>query len=490
MASTISITADAVPPAPISPELITLPSELLHSVVSYLKRREVCCIIRVCKRLRSIAEEHLWENLKFGDLSGNYGADCIGHKGWGALIQRNSLSSTGKVPNIPWNWVRTVSVCGADPLRDIELMKMLESKITEGRLKPQHVELDVAGTKVTRTSYQRHITKFDCANDFLLALKTYASKQSIHQFSYSLRGGSILFYGDQPIAFENVTNLVFDGELNCYPEIMYRPAGTKSIAGLIKLLSATFNLRQLSLCVRRSTVNPLRHAESLGNIQNTLNKLHNLVKLRIGGEFFHRSFFLIPPPNLRTLKLECKVTPRWWVEFSKCPLPKVEHLVLKCDDLDFDRSRRRQTFEENAGILFDEDGKFQIEDLAITTLKDFRGVSNPSWPSDLFDLVLKRNPGLCQKAKRRILSQRVRPRLVDAVSRLERRMIETTNLFVEEYGQKLEQNMEDGELEMGFLKESLELMLKEIEDGRATKWRPAPRGKHKKLRSRHIHNLL
>ncbi|KAK6498743.1 hypothetical protein TWF481_011317 [Arthrobotrys musiformis] len=475
MASNILTTPHTrVPP---SVSLTTVPSEILHSIISNLRQRDVYKLIRVCRRIYTVAYEHLLEDIAFGRAVDNWRERGLHSDQWGLLAKRNSKIHNN-ASELPWNRTRTLAILGTEPWKDPALMDMLASKIEEGVVKLQHVEFDVLPAIIGGST----MPNSEIADKFFESLKSYANEKSINQFSYSLRGGSFLCHAKNYIILRNVTSIVYD---NGYGGEYYPPRSTSgTFGGLINLLSATDNLRKLSLCAKGLLASVI-DLELRASMQSAFDNLRNLVELKISGQFFSGAAFFTPPPNVRTLEFHCEAGPLWWFGFSRCELPKVEKLVLNCYNSEYKyyKPHLRDNggygyirYYERQGIFFDESGNFRIEDLAITTLKDFSGDVNPSGPLNLLELLLERNPGLSKKSTNRMFRQIVHPKLLVSLSRMEQRMIEHAGLLTEEYISKWEGGARGEDLEKEYLKRGLEILMDEVLDDKFKEW-PMERSK-------------
>ncbi|KAK6339344.1 hypothetical protein TWF718_008764 [Orbilia javanica] len=473
MASTTVITPNTMLPPPIS--LITLPSEILHSIISYIDQREIRRIIRVCKLLYAVGFSHFLEDVAFGDPAGGWQRSCIRPSQWRMLIDKDNGLSGGEyhggVPRLPWNWNKRIAILGTAPLKNLELLKMLGVKLKEGEVRPEHVEINVSDTLKQITTLENAIP-----SGFFQNLKSYAHQKHIKEFSYSLEGGNLLFMvqGLNLLQCENVTSIVYNNDRN-YGAIPR--SETSAFQGLSKLFAATVNLQRLSIQLVK--LRSLGNADLQASIQAAFDGLHNLKELKITGELFSCATFITPPPNIITLEYQCEASPMWWLGFSKCKLPKVENLTLKCcySDYKYYRGSRAEAYRaryEPHGVVFNDNGKFIIEDVAVTTLKKFNGDANPSAPADLVEAILNRNPGLSKKSTERMFHQMIRPRLLSCISRMENRMVEYADSVTEEFGEMWKLGTRGEELEEEFFKESLEMLMKEFLEGKAKEWVSLP----------------
>ncbi|KAK6513986.1 hypothetical protein TWF506_008416 [Arthrobotrys conoides] len=455
MASTKPITPTDTLDPPIS--FITLPVEILHFIISYANWREVYNIMRVCKRLYQVAYGHLLEDLAFMSSGEPIEEFHISPARWRLLIYRDRLGSD-VAPSLPWNGTRRVAFLGPEAFTSPGLLNMLQTKIKSGVMNLHHIEMDVSGISAYKTSPKGGIF---C--NFFDALKSYATDKPINKFSFSLKGSSVLFKMQELIQFDNVTSLyyTFDGT----------GSATSIFSRLGRLLTATPNLRKLSLWTEGISIGE-EDIELVISLQTAFDHLYTLTELTLYHNFLKDSIFIVPPPNIIALQLQCDATPLWWSRFSRCKLPKVESLTLsRASSHSYPDYQRENVCH---GIIFDQDGNFQIEDLAITTLKNFKGNFDTRGPSNLLELLLDKNPGMSTASIDGVLHQIISPRLSTIVSHINKRLIGYANSVADEYFEMWKAGQRGEELEKEFLKRSFEVLMKEALEGKMKEWDSVP----------------
>ncbi|EGX52637.1 hypothetical protein AOL_s00007g420 [Orbilia oligospora ATCC 24927] len=440
--------------------LSCLPPEILHSIISYIDWRGVNCLIRVCKSLYNVAYHHLLEDVTFRSFQDDPEEFCMGPDQWGKMINRDRLSHLiSTAPSLPWNWTRRIEIRGLYAA-NMKLLKVLQAKIKGGMMNPQHMEIDV-----TEDLNDYQTTLQPCTEiGFFDIMKSYTADKTINKFSYSLVGGILLFEIKGPIPFEIVAKLSF-----VYDHSMMRKVESKRVifSGLITLLGAAINLRKLSLCIKNIGLGE-DDTELVEGIQRAFDRLHTLVELNIVTGFLKDSIFINPPPNIKFLLLRCGHTPPWWLKFSQCKLPKIESLTLIPDDPRWHSERERERLLEAERRLkpADSSGKFQIADLAITTLYHFRGTVDSSAPSNFLDLLFEKNPGLTRASNDVMFYQIIRPMVSMTISRIRERIIKYGDSAADEYCEKWKAGKRGEELEKDLLKGILEFLTKEGSEGK------------------------
>ncbi|KAF3195451.1 hypothetical protein TWF106_005731 [Orbilia oligospora] len=69
-------------------------------------------------------------------------------------------------------------------------------------------------------------------------------------------------------------------------------------------------------------------ASLLNNLQTAFLGLKQLEWLYLRGEMFHPSYFITPPPKVKTLKIKCVVSVAWWRRFANAELKGVKELII------------------------------------------------------------------------------------------------------------------------------------------------------------------
>ncbi|KAF3131781.1 hypothetical protein TWF703_007500 [Orbilia oligospora] len=441
--------------------LSSLPPEILHSIISYIDWRGVNCLMRVCKSLYNVAYHHLLEDVTFRSFQDDPEEFCMDPDRWGQMINRDRLSHLiSAAPSLPWNWTRRIEIHELYAIANLKLLKVLQAKIKGGMMNPQHMEIDVTEDLM---GYQTSLQP--CTDiGFFDIMKSYTADKTINKFSYSLIGGSLLFKMEGLIPFEIVAKLSF-----VYDHSEMRIVESKRVifSGLITLLGAAVNLRKLSLCIKNIGLEE-DDMELVEGIQRAFDRLHTLVELNIVTGFLKDSIFINPPPNIKFLLLRCGHTPLWWHKFSQCKLPKIESLTLIPDDSRWCSEHERELLLEAERHLIsaDSSGKFQIADLAITTLYHFRGTFDSSAPSNFLDLLFEKNPGLTRASNDVMFYQIIRPMVSMTISRIRERIIKYRDSAADEYCEKWKASKRGEELEKDLLKGILEVLTKEALEGK------------------------
>ncbi|KAF3220143.1 hypothetical protein TWF192_000771 [Orbilia oligospora] len=442
--------------------LSSLPPEILHSIISYIDWRGVNCLIRVCKSLYDVAYHHFLEDVTFRSFQDDPEEFCMDPDRWGQMINRDRLSHLiSAAPSLPWNWTRRIEIQELYAIANLKLLKVLQAKIKGGMMNPQHIEIDVTEDLM---GYQTSLQP--CIDiGFFDIMKSYTADKPINKFSYSLIGGSLLFKLEGLIPFEIVAKLSF-----VYDHSEMRILESKKVifSGLTTLIGAAVNLRKLSLCIKNIGLEEDDDTELVEGIQRAFDRLHTLVELHIVSGFLKDSIFIIPPPNTKFLSLRCGHTPLWWHKFSQCKLPKIESLTLIPNDSRWcsESERERLLEAEHHLVSAGSSAKFQIADLALTTLYHFRGAIDSSAPSNFLDLLFGKNPGLTRASNDVMFYQVIRPMLSMTISRIRERIIKYGNSAADEYCEKWKAGKRGKELEKDLLKGILELLTKEASEGK------------------------
>ncbi|KAK6352494.1 hypothetical protein TWF730_009318 [Orbilia blumenaviensis] len=323
---------------------------------------------------------------------------------WG-LIQHSRNKNRSKV-KAGWEYLRTIVMEDSRSCNYSDLMELLGEQIVAGRLRLRRGVFNI--------SYSNHTS----IGFFFRILKSYAVPLSPNDFSISLIAADSLISNQmlELVSFKNLTDLTLYSSY-------YRPTRLglgSTIFGLNSLLTNSTNLEKLSLPISRfhdpEEFNPwpMENLQSvLDLLRESFRRLVRLKELRIGGLFVHPELFVVPPVGVRVLEYKCFVTPGWWTEFSKCAFEGVERLVVECTDAG--KWWKRDDYTRVGGIRWTGDGidsgssgsgsgTFELDRIAFTGLKEFKGSISACGPTNLLKLVLENNKGLSAASVKNIMT--------------------------------------------------------------------------------------
>ncbi|KAJ6260253.1 hypothetical protein Dda_4477 [Drechslerella dactyloides] len=179
----------------------------------------------------------------------------------------------------------------------------------------------------------------------------------------------------------------------------------KQIKELTRLLIRSPNLRSFRLITdsedRPYNPPPISQlAPLLKKLQYAFLNLRKLTWLALCGEIFHPSFFVIPPRNVRVVKIRCDVSVAWWRRFARCPFPAVEEMlllhrpVLRGGWMDAsDEMHYKPVVQTHCIGDYGAPYAFAVGDVGISTLKRFF-TDGECAPADLLRCIVRKNKGL------------------------------------------------------------------------------------------------
>ncbi|KAK6360322.1 hypothetical protein TWF730_006468 [Orbilia blumenaviensis] len=362
--------------------ITTLPSELVSLILSHLSLRDTLSLLQTCKSLYPPALHHLYSTLHLCDrIPSRYrGPPCppfihntlraVGNDGCRALARTiNDFEKRGEI--MPgFGFIRGLvfepevfsrsTACMKDGL-----IRVLGDRIEEGLVAVRWVKVSVWGSYLeTSDDPPTGIVRF------LGILKKYSEGKTPDDFSIILDTNFISaisqWYKPKHSIFdlidlEKITSLdlqIFlhddededgfrmpigeDAEVNegssedaegTYEDTILSTIAGKQAADLTALLTKSVNLRTLKLVTdnedRPYSPPPIeRMALMLNSLQRAFLGLTQLEWLYLRGEMFHPSFFITPPPKVKTLKIKCVVSVAWWRRFADAELKSVRDLVI------------------------------------------------------------------------------------------------------------------------------------------------------------------
>ncbi|EPS45019.1 hypothetical protein H072_994 [Dactylellina haptotyla CBS 200.50] len=181
----------------------------------------------------------------------------------------------------------------------------------------------------------------------------------------------------------------------------------KQLIDLTRLLTRTVNLRVLKLATDAEDLDkpyspPRIHrmAAHLTKLQTAFTNLRKLEWLYLRGLLFHPSFFVVPPTNVRILKVKCIVSVAWWRKFAECPLIGVKEFTVY--NRPVERGSWMSPSDQDDYELqeeIDEDGNgwgmpfpFNIGEVMVEGLKEI-WAQGGFMPADLIACIVKKNRG-------------------------------------------------------------------------------------------------
>ncbi|KAF3284919.1 hypothetical protein TWF970_011194 [Orbilia oligospora] len=371
------------------PAITTLPSELVSLILTHLSLRDTLSLLQTCKSLYPPSLHHLYSTLHLCDrIPGKYrGPPCppfthnplraVGNDGCRALARTINEFEKREEVMPGFGYIRGLvlepevfarsTACMTDGL-----LRVLGDRIEEGGVAVRWVKVSVWGSYLeTSDDPPTGIERF------LGILKRYSEGKQADEFSIILDTNFISSISQwfKPkcsifdlIDLEKVTSLdllIFlhddededgfrlsssdededddddygdthedaTGERISYEDRILETIAGKQATDLTALLTRTMNLRTLKLATdneeRQYSPPPIeRMASLLNNLQTAFLGLKQLEWLYLRGEMFHPSYFITPPPKVKTLKIKCVVSVAWWRRFANAELKGVKELII------------------------------------------------------------------------------------------------------------------------------------------------------------------
>ncbi|KAK6338453.1 hypothetical protein TWF730_002513 [Orbilia blumenaviensis] len=406
---------------PNSSYILNLPAEIISDIVSKLRVEDKVPLLRVCKRFYNIAYPQLWRTLgsyvnyptslnpdsrqfnlqKLAQTARDIGVDAMGfHHTKKLIFRRGELGPAS-------DWVNS------------GLLDIVNDQILAGKLKIRDVEFywddpvkhGICTTSSTTPKYE--VSARNTILNLLAILKGYARLNLPRRPALKLRQRHAPSYvfpvGVFPL--ECITRLEIGYDQ--YDAYSGAPVDrtVKQIQLLTKVLEGTTDLTSLSLSgIRYAVDGPCPISElsgALAKLQDAFDNLKRLSMLELTFMLFHPSLFIIPPINVRILRLAQKVSIEWWRQFARCPFSNVKHLILSTAHIprttdggiskwwSLDGSDMEKHTSEDHPV-------FNIGRLEIRSLKELS--TNPGryyHPKDLLTLLLEQNPGIEEAQRER-----------------------------------------------------------------------------------------
>ncbi|KAK6516255.1 hypothetical protein TWF506_006164 [Arthrobotrys conoides] len=191
--------------------------------------------------------------------------------------------------------------------------------------------------------------------------------------------------------FRHLVDFTFETEFSyASPNSRETMSPDERITNLTTILKTAVRLKYLCLSTYgpdfydSENVIPKETPEVLADFQSAVDKLDRLEKLSISHLFGDSSFFLTPPDNVKSLRLQGWTTPSWWLQLSKSPLPNLENLFVHHDVANRCWNNREIWSRE----------ELKIKSVAVKTLKRFSGAAPLFAQPDFLDCILAANKGL------------------------------------------------------------------------------------------------
>ncbi|KAK6330917.1 hypothetical protein TWF718_003113 [Orbilia javanica] len=370
--------------------LTTLSPELLYSILNNVDNEDLYRLLFVCKYTYHAAHAELRSSLgcikRWPTVKGSNGkCSCFGSR----HVFRRLLSTGHDRTSLNEGNIRTVGIC-AQSLRDDTVRRALAEGIKSGRLRPRYFVLKF-------NHYGDSMRSFD---EPWYSIREYCRSSQVSLLlsirDYNIRSTLDFITGHtDKVTDLNISFTFGSPQFNSNPEALIKDLST--------ILTATPNLKTLELSFSDPDEEyrtwPIHERSNLlTDLQIAFNSLKRLQTLRIKGTFIHPSFFLKTPESVKTLELRCMTTPTWWLGFATYPFKNVENLVLYHET--GESQWRDVESEKSHGLdINSPDFKFNINSVAISSLKKFSGRAPLFGPSDLLKCVLANNKGLGRKHK-------------------------------------------------------------------------------------------
>ncbi|KAF3155293.1 hypothetical protein TWF569_009818 [Orbilia oligospora] len=365
---------------------LTTTPEILDHIFQYLPKPDILRTALTCKTLLPTSLNSLWKTLKpsrdnryprpdlkaeriFYDIMTKYWPRSPG-------IQYTKKIDIGHCLN--WN----------SPAAHT-LLELLE----DGKLRPSIIELELYGSG---------------AEKLLQRFKKYSESRSLVDFSIRL-------HATAPFA------KLVDLHKVTYLELCYNPPSfgpgfefqlrskslvNTAIVGCAEILRQTPNLTDFkwengNATMGDDVIELNTIFDKLKILQDVFESFKRLRVLTISGYFFHPSFFLVPPRNVKKLVVTGTLSSTWWRKLAACPLVGLETLELYICDAS--GSLYADIFPFLADELPTE--SLRLEDVAVVSLKNFVCDRNRK-PLDMYQSFVRRNPMIDLCTKRRALNEK------------------------------------------------------------------------------------
>ncbi|KAF3111904.1 hypothetical protein TWF102_005665 [Orbilia oligospora] len=350
-------------PAPSKEYLTTLSPEILLSILEYLPTRDIFSFILVCKAFYPITHQILWSSPLFLRIP------CED-------LKRRYAASDSNPLYLGWTFVKTFSLCTPHILKDEECAKILAELFQSGKLEPRCIDVSEFAVSRIEESLRVH------GQEVWDSLTEYCRSKPPGEISLSVRARS----------FKIVPLIDFQHLVKFKLDCKYTNPGNEDgrIMNLTTILNTAVMLKDLSLIAiwrpfREEDINiPEESPEDLASLQKAFDKLGRLERLVVENFFKTKSFFLTPPSNLKYLEIKATTTPSWWLQLSRCSIPKLETLIIK-------HQLTKQCWDDPGQWSNEE---FRINSVAITTLTRFSGEGPVFGTSDFADCILAANKRL------------------------------------------------------------------------------------------------
>ncbi|KAF3176517.1 hypothetical protein TWF788_008003 [Orbilia oligospora] len=352
-------------PAPSKAYFTTLSPELLLSILEYLPARDVFSLILVCKAFYPVAHQILWSTPLVLDTS-HY-----------QDIKLRYAASDSNPLYMGWTFIKDFLLLdiGTPQMPDEESARILIELFHSGKLEPRCIDIEIYGRERGEEGLRVH------DQEFWKSLMEYCRSKPPGEISLTLHAHN--FQIMSLIDFQHLVKFRLDyGYTNLVNE-------DSRIMNLTTILNTAVMLKDLSLISIwrpfEQDIHILEESpEVLAGFQQAFDKLVRLERLVIENLFKEKSFFLSPPSNLKYLQIKAMTTPSWWLQLSKCSIPKLETLIIH-------HQLTRQCWDDQEQWSKEE---FRINSVAITTLTGFSGEGPVFGTSDFADCILAANKGL------------------------------------------------------------------------------------------------
>ncbi|KAK6523773.1 hypothetical protein TWF281_001744 [Arthrobotrys megalospora] len=235
----------------------------------------------------------------------------ITFNGWEALARLDLLDSQDPgTLDLGWRYTRLISLEFGDVFDETDLLQLLWKKISSGRmeaLRRIYLDLRIFDNAVNQLRQNPDSQTDGTAKNswFFGNLKGYLRSQSTqNNISISIRASNSFLANSNFFTCRKITKLRLEIS---YDEDISGPVDT-TLSRLAGVLRKTINLQKFyftSFDDDDESYPPWpieQRSSALEELQSAFDGLRYLQKLSLHGIFFHPAFFLIPPPQLTTLK--------------------------------------------------------------------------------------------------------------------------------------------------------------------------------------------
>ncbi|KAK6525627.1 hypothetical protein TWF281_010681 [Arthrobotrys megalospora] len=433
------------------PSLSKLPVELLHLIISNLRRNDVTSFLRTSKHFYSAIRPWVWSTFTIDEYSHrSYNDEC---KYFFSLVDLTREVGTDA---LGYKYIKKIRILSPAqtfvdaPSKQSGFHTVLLDLIESGKIDLQEVYIQGNGIywwpiswtlpwafHMPRTVPEEYL--------FLRRLKKYSESKSVNEFSMGLATGDIL-----ALIKADTLNLSIFTKLTICIDLVTTYETISSafnewgkgddhhfvpdqcdeyLTMLPQVLTQAVELKELRLGMKTRFYEPVsiygpKLSEPLKALQTTISGMKRLRLLSIGNEdgkrfsfsdgiLFHPSFFVAPPENCKVVEYCATVSVAWWRQFASHSFPGVEELKLNISSMKsasrrwmgesdegypgIRRSESERDEEATKGLIKNWD--FRLGSVAVTGLKKFQMHTDIGWreekkdeyPRDLADCIRREN---------------------------------------------------------------------------------------------------